>query len=65
MPNKDRRSHSIAAPEELISIGFVTLPKRWVAERTFAWHGRDRRHTRDDERYPESGTPRGQTDCAP
>jgi putative transposase len=36
------------------SVGFVTLPKRWVAERTFAWRGRDRRHSKDYEWYPES-----------
>jgi putative transposase len=27
--------------------GFVLLPKRWVVERTFAWLGRCRRHSRD------------------
>jgi putative transposase len=36
------------------SPGFVKLPKRWVAERSFAWLGRDRRHSRDYERLPES-----------
>ncbi len=36
------------------SVGFVKLPKRWVAERTFAWRGRDRRHSKDYEWYPES-----------
>lgn len=34
--------------------GFVLLPKRWVAERTLAWLGRFRRHSKDYERYPES-----------
>jgi putative transposase len=34
--------------------GFVKLPKRWVSERTFAWRGRDRRHSKDYERRPES-----------
>ena len=34
--------------------GFVLLPRRWVVERTFAWIGRYRRHSRDDERRTES-----------
>jgi putative transposase len=29
--------------------GFVKLPKRWVVERSFAWLGRYRRHSRDYE----------------
>jgi transposase len=29
--------------------GFVKLPKRWVAERSFARVGRDRRHSKDYE----------------
>ena len=36
------------------SEGFVKLPRRWVSERTFAWRGRDRRHSKDDEWRPES-----------
>jgi len=36
------------------SQGFVKLPKRWVAERSFAWLGRDRRHSKDYERLPKS-----------
>lgn len=34
--------------------GFTLLPKRWVAERTFAWHGRCRRHSKDYERRTDS-----------
>ena len=35
-------------------IGFIPLPTRWVVERTNAWHGRARRHSKDYERKPES-----------
>jgi putative transposase len=34
--------------------GWVVLPKRWVVERTFAWLGRYRRHSRDYERRTDS-----------
>jgi putative transposase len=34
--------------------GFVLLPKRWVAERTFAWFGRSRRLSKDYERRLDS-----------
>lgn len=34
--------------------GFVLLPKRWVVERTFAWLGRCRIHSREYERLAES-----------
>lgn len=34
--------------------GFSLLPRRWVAERTFAWHGRCRRHSKDYERRLDS-----------
>ena len=36
------------------SEGWVKLPKRWVVERSFAWLGRDRRHSKDYERWTES-----------
>ena len=36
------------------SQGYVKLPRRWVVERTFAWLGRYRRHSRDYERFSES-----------
>jgi transposase len=34
--------------------GFVLLPRRWVAERSFAWAARFRRLARDYERLPET-----------
>ena len=34
--------------------GFVLLPKRWVVERSFAWLGRSRRHSKDYERRTDS-----------
>src|ERR1700676_359785 len=36
------------------AVGFVLLPQRWVVERTFAWLGRYRRHSRDYERRTDS-----------
>lgn len=34
--------------------GFILLPKRWVAERTFAWLGRSRRLSKDYEKLIET-----------
>jgi putative transposase len=34
--------------------GFTPLENRWVVERTNAWHGRARRHSKDYERTPEA-----------
>lgn len=36
------------------TIGFAPLRKRWVVERTNAWNGRYRRHSKDYERKVES-----------
>jgi putative transposase len=36
--------------------GFTPLEKRWVIERTNAWHGRYRSNSKDDERSVESST---------
>jgi putative transposase len=46
------RLHVVSRPEGVE--GFVRLPQRWVAERTFAWLGRSRRLSKDCERNPQS-----------
>jgi len=44
--------HVVKLPEA--KHGFVLLPRRWVAERSFAWKTRFRRLVRDYERLPET-----------
>jgi putative transposase len=46
------RLHVVSRPQD--AEGFVLLPQRWVAERTFAWLGRSRRLFKDCEVRPES-----------
>jgi putative transposase len=46
------RLHVVSRPQD--AEGWVRLPQRWVAERTFAWLGRSRRLFKDCERKPES-----------
>jgi putative transposase len=41
-------------PRPVTVKGFVVLPKRWIAERTFAWLGRYRRNSKDCERNTKS-----------
>ena len=36
------------------SHSFEVLPKRWIVERTFAWLGFCRRHSKDYERNPQT-----------
>ncbi len=36
------------------SAGFTPVRKRWVVERSNAWHGRCRRNSKDYERRPDS-----------
>ena len=45
--NAAYRIHVVRRPTD--AKGFVLLPKRWVAERTFAWLGRSRRLSKDRE----------------
>ena len=46
------RVEVVSRPEG--ATGFVPLPKRWAAERSFAWLGRDRRHSKDYEWHTTS-----------
>jgi putative transposase len=44
--------HIVRRPED--AEGFVVLPQRWVAERTFAWLGRSRRLSKDCEKLTQT-----------
>lgn len=44
--------HTVLRPVDVK--GFVVLPKRWIVERTFAWLGRHRRHSKDYEKTEAS-----------
>jgi putative transposase len=46
------RLHVIRRPDD--ARGFVTLPQRWVVERTFAWLGRSRRLHKDCEKRTDT-----------
>lgn len=48
----DYRLHIVCRPAGVH--GFVHLPQRWVAERTFAWLGRSRRLHKDCEKLTET-----------
>jgi putative transposase len=51
-PNLPWRLEVVSRPDG--AKGFVLLPKRWVVERSFAWHGRARRLSKDYERRTDS-----------
>lgn len=46
------RLEIVRRPSE--ATGWVTLPKRWIVERTFAWLGKCRRLSKDYEATTES-----------
>ncbi len=50
----DERVLSIFGRQPRVTEGFQVLPKCSIVERTFAWLGRCRIHSRDDERRTDS-----------
>jgi transposase len=52
-PRRWRRGPADQDPPPMPT-GFQVLPRRWVVERTFAWLGRHRRLSTDDEVLPET-----------
>jgi putative transposase len=50
--NVKYRLHIVRRPGD--AQGFVKLPQRWVAERTFAWLGRSRRLSKDCEKLTQT-----------
>jgi putative transposase len=51
--NLGRRRRLEIVKRNADTTGFKVLPKRWIVERTFAWLGRYRRHSKDYEMLPE------------
>ncbi len=52
---RPRRWVRVPADQDLPPMSTMTiLPRRWVAERTFAWVGRYRRLSKDYEQVPET-----------
>jgi hypothetical protein len=50
-----REGRSVLLNELLPQRGFEMLPRRWMAERTFAWISHNRRMSKDKERLCATG----------